>query len=134
MSKIGKSIDRFWIAGLIAVSYLNAVLRLSPESSLTLFRLCLPFVFLFFALKNVNLTAKYILFAVFTLLYSYVISYLPFNRFQTFDIVYTSHYILIPFCFLLMGFFIRLVGIDFLYLLFKRIHFLMLVLSLIQLT
>lgn len=132
MVHANKKTHRFWIVGLIIVAYLNAILRLSPESSFTLFRVCLPFVFCFFAFKNINHTSKYVIFSIFLLLYSYVISYLPFNRFQNFDIIFTSHYILLPFCFLLVDFFVLLVGVDFLYLVFKRFHFIMLFLALLQ--
>lgn len=123
---------QIWIAIIIFAAYLNTILRLSSDGGITGFRLLLPVAFLYYCSREVTSAAKYLLYAVFVVIYSYVISYLPFNRFQNFDIVFASHYALIPFCFMLMGLFVELGGRAYVYNLFKRIHLGMLILGFIQ--
>jgi len=128
--KINK--NGLWISILIITSYLNAVLKTGVDGNMTLFRILLLPVILLMIPQRKKIMFNFISLAIFTVVYCYLISYLPFNRFQKFDIVFTLHYILVPFCFILMKFFIDKVGLDYLYNFFKKFYYVMLVLALIQ--
>ncbi|MEI2275632.1 O-antigen ligase family protein [Sphingobacterium sp. ML3W] len=122
----------WWISLLLITSYLNAVLKAGVDGNMTVFRiLLLPTILMMIPERKRTMT-EFIGLAIFTVVYCYIISYLPFNRFQDFDIVFTLHYILVPFCFIIMNYFIDKVGLDYLYNFFKKFHYVMLVLAFIQ--
>lgn len=76
---------------IILIAGLSTVLRPAIESKLTLFRLLLPFIFVWFLWVNPKKAGKFFLITIFFLIYSLLVSY--FGRFHSFSIVFNLYYI-----------------------------------------
>ena len=124
--------SKSFILFVIIVAYLNTILIVIPGTSWTVFRLIIPFLILAYFRKYSADLIKFFSFSVFLLIYVYFISFLPINRFQNFDLIFSLHYVLVPFCFLIIKFFINSVGLTYLYRVFRNIHVVMLILGLFQ--
>ena len=81
----------------LLIAGMSTVLRPSIESNLTLFRVLLPFLFVWFFLINTKKAIELSVIIVLFLAYSLIVSYL--SRFHTFSIVFNLYYITVFFFF-----------------------------------
>ena len=86
-----ESLYEFLIFVFLFTSYLNTVLRLNPESDVTLFRLLLPVAFLCFLFLFRAMMIKYIIILFIFLIYGILVSVFI-SRFETFNVSYFLHY------------------------------------------
>lgn len=121
-----------WISFILILSYLNATLKYGIEGNLTAFRLFLPIVIIQMLNDDKVRMIKFIFFGLFVVLYSYIVS-LQFSPYNNFNFAFSLHYVLVPFCFYLMDYFVKQVGVVFLYRFFERFYYVMIVLCFIQL-
>lgn len=115
----------------LTIAGLSTILRPSPESSITLFRIILPFLGLFLLLNSPLQTCKLFFKILLLLGYSYFVS-IYVGRFHHFDVVFFLHYSVILVFYLFVKIAVEEIGKEkmyqYIYFMFKT----MIVLALIQ--
>ncbi len=81
----------------LLIAGMSTILRPSLESNITLFRVLLPFLFLWLFIVNVKKGIELSIIIVLFLLYSLIVSYL--SRFHNFDLIFNLYYITVFFFF-----------------------------------
>lgn len=81
----------------LLIAGMSTILRPSLESNITLFRVLLPFLFLWLFIVNVKKGIELSIIIVLFLLYSLIVSYL--FRFHNFDLIFNLYYITVFFFF-----------------------------------
>lgn len=81
--------------GIILIAGLSTILRPSIESNITLFRVILPFLFIWLLLKRQRRAVKFSILIFFFLCYSILVSYI--SRFSNISIIFNLYYITVFF-------------------------------------
>lgn len=120
-----------WILIVVFSAYMNSILRLSINSNMSLFRVLIPIIIIHMISKMKLDMIRFCFFGTFVFYYSLITSFLI-SDYENFDLVFTLHFILVPFCYYLVNHIINCGGLNYVYNLFKFLYKLMIVLSLIQ--
>ncbi len=116
----------------VVIAGLSTVLRPSIDSSLTLFRVILPILMAYMALKRPRQFFIFLITSLFLTAYSIFIS-LYMSRYNSFDVVFILYYIIILFLFIYVEYVNDIVGTENVYQFLKYLFFSFLILGYIQL-
>lgn len=108
---------------MLFLAFLHAVLRSSPESSFSVYRMLLPFSLLLISLKNYKQTTYYYVLFVFLIFYNLILTYVYCNQYTHF-VVMVLHYFSLFNIFLIVKYLYGKYGFEQLYKFFRAFFFL----------
>jgi len=115
---------------ILIIAGLSTILRPSMESKITLFRVILPFLFLWFYVINTRRATKLSLILVSFLGYSFLVSFI--SRFHTWSLVYNLYYITVIFFYFYYKEILRICGAINIYSFLSGLYKAIIILGLLQ--
>jgi hypothetical protein len=116
--------------GILLIAGLSTILRPSMESKITLFRVILPFLFLWLFASNSRRAIKLSLILISFLVYSLLVSFI--SRFHTWNLVYNLYYITVIFFYFYYKEILRICGAVNIYSFLAGLYKVIIVLGLLQ--
>ncbi len=116
---------------MLLLAFLHAVLRSSPESSFSVYRMLLPLSLLLISMKNYRQTIFYYVVFVILILYNLLLTYVYCNQYTHFSVM-VLHYVSLFNIFLIVKYLYEKYGFEQLYNFFKAFFFLSIIVALFE--
>jgi teichuronic acid biosynthesis protein TuaE len=126
-----KIVIRFIFFSILAFGYLNAVLRVSPESKFTLFRILIPLIFIYTLFDSFFQFRKFYIIFLVLLIYGFINSVFI-SKWHSFNFAYFLHYATLLLLFFLVKVYSNKFGFDVFYKHLKQFYFFMVFMGFIQ--
>ena len=126
-----KKIIRFIFFSILVFSYLNAVLRVSPESKFTLFRILIPLIFIYTLFDSFYQFRKFYIILLALLIYGFINSVFI-SKWHSFNFAYFLHYATLLLLFFLVKVYSNKFGFDVFYKHLKQFYIFMVFMGFIQ--